>query len=391
MRFLKLHIALLLLLTIMSCEDETNWTYTLDKNSTEPYGLYLAYDQLGQIFPAAEKETIYNFNKYVSENRGKYSTDKKYTLLIAITDRMQLSSTEAEDLYIYISNGGSAILVSDNFSSAIDSIFELTDKEESIRYPYSKEDSLSTYDVWWDNEWYPYELDLPFDVDYYDEDEAWGLRKVKDESLANVVTRDIGDGSIKFSNSPEMFTNYALLKDSNIGYYEKFLSPYNRDVSYIKWFSKKSLRAKRNRPDSNLMELLKQKPYRYAFLSLLAMALLFLGFETRRRQRLVAVVPPVTNDSLAFTETIGKLYYGERDNRNLAGKMIQYYLEYIRTTYNMPTTHLNQEMAYKLARKLNKPTEEIEQFIKNLNSYLAAENLSEESIKKLYITLKKYN
>lgn len=375
----------------MACEDETNWNYSLDKNSTEPYGLYLAYDQLKQIYPNAEKETIYDFNEYVSENRGSSSYDKKYTLLISITDRIQLNKEEAEDLYVYVSNGGVVLMISDDFSSEIDSVFDIESKSKTMRYPFKKKDSVSTYDILWDDEWHSYQIDLPFAVDYFKQDSGWGMRKVDDKWQPNVIARDIGDGQIVFSNSPEMFTNYALLKDSNIGYYEKFLSSFGRGTYYIKWFSKKDLRAKRNRAESNFMELLKQKPYRYAFFTLLAMALLFLLFETRRRQREVSVVPPVINDSLSFTETIGQLYYGEKDNRNLAGKMIRYYLEHIRTSYNIPTTHLNEELAHKLARKLNKSNTDVEHFIIYLQNNLAAGNLSEDSIKKLYKTLKNYS
>lgn len=391
MRLLKIHIVFLLLLTLVACEKETNWSYTLDKNSTEPFGLYLAYDQLEHIFPLAEKETIYDINEFVHENRHKWKRDKQYTLLISITNRLQMSKEEAEDLYVYISNGGFAVLVSDKFSDEIDSTFDIKNIQKSMHYPYTKEDSASTYDILWDDEWYSHQLDMPFAKDYFEDFTGWGMRKVGDDFRANLIMRDIGEGQIMFGNSPEMLTNYALLKDSNIKYFEKLFSIYGRSTSYVKWFSKKDLRAKHKRSKSNLSTLLEQRPYRFAFFTLLAMAILFLGFETRRRQRQVAVVPPVTNDSLAFTETIGKLYYGERDNRNLAGKMIQYYLEYIRTTYNIPTTHLNKEMAARLARKLNKPTEEIEKFVHHLNNYLAAENLSEESIKKLYHTLKKYN
>jgi hypothetical protein len=218
-----------------------------------------------------------------------------------------------------------------------------------------------------------------------------GSRSIDGKIKSNFVVKEIGSGQIVFGNSPEMLTNYALLKDSNIQYFEQLFSHFNRYKYKIKWFSKHTLRPKRERSKSNFLELLKQKPYRYAFMVLLLMAILFLVFETKRRQRIIKVVPPVTNDSLAFIETIGKLYYGEKDNRNLAGKMILYYLEHIRSTYNISTAHLNKEMALKLARKINKPVEQTEQFINYLNLMLTASDISETEIKKLYQTLKKYS
>ena len=273
----KTHIVLVIMLVLFSCKKETNWNYTLDKNSTEPYGLYLAYDQLNEIFPFAEKETIYDLNEYIEENRHQYVGNKQYTLLISITDRLSINEEEAENLHIYASNGGVALLVSNVFSDEIDSLFEIENKVKFLTFPYKKKDSLSTYEIEWEGDWHPYDLDMPFDRDYFTEELGWGSRKVGEDYKPNIIVKDIGEGQIIFCNSPEMFTNYALLKDSNIGYYEKFLSHFGKRTGYIKWFSRHTLRPKRDRTGSNLQELLKQKPYRYAFFVLLAMALFIFG------------------------------------------------------------------------------------------------------------------
>ena len=392
MKFKVLHIIFLVLL-ISSCQRGTNWGVSMDKNSTEPFGLYLAYDQLGAIFPMASKTTIYDLQKEIKKQNGKLYFSQKNNLIIAVTSRLSITKEETEELYSYVENGGNVLLLSQRFAKPFDTIFKFTVRDHNLNFRPIGKDSLTKTQLLWDGAWNNYEMDMPFSKSHFKKKEGTVIaKKMYKGNLKPVILEQyIGQGKLVIGLCPEMFTNYALLKDSNIHFYEQLLSRFKRQTNKVKWFSKFAVYPDRDSRSSNLWSLLKKKPYRYAFLVLLLMAALFFGFETRRKQRIVEVVPPVTNDSLAFTETIGKLYYGEKDNLNLAQKMIRYYLEHIRTTYGIPTVHLNQELAGKLARKLNKSPEESIKFINYLNQQLVAYSISESEIQELYKLLKKYS
>ncbi len=392
MKRLSYHI-ILILLFFASCKKETDWTYTLDKNSTEPFGLYLAYDQLNDIFPLAKKKTIYDLSESISEsNSASYFSDRN-KLLISISSRMYLSNQEINELHTYVENGGNVLMLSQYYSLNFDTLFNFKAVDHEAKYPYTKKDSITIFKNEWQDKWYQTTIDWQFPKNYLEADsgEVIARKKVEDKEETVIVKRFIGDGQLIIGTCPEMLTNFAMLKGNNPQFYEQLFSNFKKSTYTVNWFSDFSVYPDRESRKSNLMKLLQEKSYRYAFLVMLLMAALFFLFETRRRQRLVQVVPPVSNDSLAFTEAIGKLYYGKKDNLNLAGKMIQYYLEHVRTVYGIPTTYLNKEFGDKLARKLSKPNEEVHQFVTYLNLQLTSSFLSEEDIKKLYKTLKKYN
>jgi len=393
MKCVKYHIAFILLLLASCGAKETNWDYTLDKNSTEPFGLYLAYNELDDIFPSAKKKTIYDLSKAVKNRIDKSYFSDRNSVLISITSGLYLNKDEVDDLYTYVKKGGNVLMLSQNYSKYFDTVFDFTLKRHDMKFPPSKKDSTTIVQNFWENTWYQFKMDEPFSKPYLEHKKGQAItnKRVDGQLETVILKRYIGKGQIIIGTCPEMLTNYALLKGKKPVFYEQLLSHFKRSTYSVNWFSKFKVSPDRESRTSNLSNLLKEKSYRYAFLVLLLMAALFFFFETRRRQRLVQVVPPVSNDSLAFTETIGKLYYGEKDNLNLARKMIQYYLEYIRTSYGIPTTHLNKEFAAKLARKLSKTSEETNQFVNFLNRQLTAYDLSEQDIKQLYKTLKKYN
>lgn len=395
MRLKGIHIILCMIL-FASCKKGTDWTFSLNKNSTEPYGLFLAYDRLQDMYPGAQKSTIYDLNDEMEEQNNKTFFLARNTVLISVTSNLYLNTKEATNIHEYVKNGGQVILLSRYFSKRIDSVFNIESnyRREALLVDEEK-DSVNTYEILWDEEEQQFEIDKSFSQSSFDHEEGTpiGNRIQNGKKKVNLVKMDIGQGSIIIGNAPEMITNYGMLKDTNIQYYEKLFSRFDKDTYKLKWFSKHTLHSKRDGggSTSNLMTLLREKSYLFAFLTLLFMATLFLIFETKRRQRIVEVVPPVTNDSLAFTELVGKLYYSKRGHRNLAHKMIQYYLEHIRSTYNIPTVNLNTEMAHKLARKLNKTNDEMVQFVNYLNSQLTSYELNEPQLKQLYIILKKYS
>ena len=393
MKLRKLHI-IIILLFVSSCVEENDWRFTLDKNSTEPFGLYLAYDRLDDVFPTAKKKTIYDLSKEISEQVEKYYFSDRNRVIVSITSGMYLNNDEIDNLRTYVSKGGNVLMLSQGFSDYFDTVFNFKLKSGDMRYPPSRKDSFTTVRNLWDGVWYDYEIDVPFQKSYLTTDSGLAItqKKMNDGELqTTIVKRYIGEGQIVIGTCPELLTNYALLKNENIHFYEQLFGHFKGTAYQVNWFSKLTVSPDRSSRTSSLSKLLKEKSYLYAFLVMLLMAALFFLFETRRRQRIVEVVPPVSNDSLAFTETIGQLYYGEKDNANLARKMIRYYLEHIRTTYNIPTAQLDKELIDKLARKLNKPKDEAGQFVNYLNQQLTAYSISEQEIKILYKTLKKYS
>ena len=57
------------------------------------------------------------------------------------------------------------------------------------------------------------------------------------------------------------------------------------------------------------------------------------------------------NSSVAFTETVARLYLQKHDNKNIADKMITYFYEFIRSNYFLNVNAGNKEFITALSKK----------------------------------------
>ncbi len=101
--------------------------------------------------------------------------------------------------------------------------------------------------------------------------------------------------------------------------------------------------------------MLKYPPLKWALWLALLLVALYIFSESKRRQRIIPDKPVVRNNSIDFAETLGRLYYLHHNNANLAQKMVQHLLEFIRQHYFLNTSQINAEFISGLARKSGFP------------------------------------
>ena len=97
--------------------------------------------------------------------------------------------------------------------------------------------------------------------------------------------------------------------------------------------------------------IFKYPPLKWAFWISLMLLLLYILFNGKRRQRIVPIIKPVQNSSVAFAEAIAGLYLKEKNNKIIADKMITYFNEYIRSRYFLNTNIANHDFLMALSRK----------------------------------------
>jgi hypothetical protein len=113
-------------------------------------------------------------------------------------------------------------------------------------------------------------------------------------------------------------------------------------------------------------------------------------FGGRRRQRIIATITPNTNSTLAFTETISRLYLQKKDNRNIADKLITYLMEHIRNHYFLNTSHINDEFMITLSRKSNNSKAGTEQLFKSINTIHQSMEVSDQQLLLLNLQIEKF-
>jgi hypothetical protein len=108
-------------------------------------------------------------------------------------------------------------------------------------------------------------------------------------------------------------------------------------------------------------------------------------------QRIVPVIPPVQNASVSFVETVGQLYFNKGAHANLAEKMVQHFLEWVRTHYYLDTAQLNDIFIKQLAAKSGKPEGEIGRLVNQIHEIrLGTVEVTPEYLYELYRSIQSF-
>jgi hypothetical protein len=100
-------------------------------------------------------------------------------------------------------------------------------------------------------------------------------------------------------------------------------------------------------------------------------------FNIKRRQRIINEIKPNVNTTMVFTETVGRLYFQKKDNKNIAEKTITYLYEHIRNKYFMNTSTVNQEFVETLSRKSGTDIAVTKKLFDTINEVQSQEQLAD--------------
>jgi hypothetical protein len=197
-------------------------------------------------------------------------------------------------------------------------------------------------------------------------------------------------GSIFIHLNPFEFTNFFLLHKHNKAYYDLAFSYLRRQTAVVEWSDYFRYR-KRQKSFSTLHFILSKRSLRWAFWLTILLFLLMLIVESKRKQRPVGEIQPLRNASEDFIKTVGRLYFQQKNNQNLFVKMVSAFLENIRSTYQLPTSELNEEFAVRLAFRSGKPVEETKQMIRLIYELRMKDDLSDRELMDLHQQINQFN
>ncbi len=189
----------------------------------------------------------------------------------------------------------------------------------------------------------------------------------KSDTLYNFVSVPYGKGKLMIHTLPYAFTNYFILKDGNLSYFEGLLSYINskKPVIWDTYFQN----------GTNVRSVFKYIIQNDAFLW--SYRLLFIGlfvyilFEGKRKQRVIPVIDPPQNDSLIFTQTVADMYIGNKEDRQIAIKHIQHFMDYVRHKLHLDTRKWDAKLQEKIAQKSKSNLEDVQalfHLIEEINS-----------------------
>jgi hypothetical protein len=353
----------------------TNWSPTYLAEDKIPFGTYILRQRITDILPGTKvkivKAAVYNNLTEQPAGKSNYFMIG-FTITIDKLDYQQMVKYMEAGNHIFIAAYQLKGILSDTLKLKITSDFNFQNKR---KYPIN-----------FVNPNLKRELDYYFDKginDHYfesfDTARATVLGK-RENTQANFIQYKYGKGSLIILPNPKLLTNYSLLNENGSDYVAKAFSYLPKaetliwDEQFIRNVGKES---------SILRVLFKYDQLRWAYYIALLSLIVFVLYEIKRRQRIIPVIERPKNSSVEFVNVVGRVYYQQRNNRDIAEKKITYLLEYIRNKYRLKTIDLNQEFREALLNKSGATADVIDDILEQIKFIKAGQMVRDDQLIRL--------
>lgn len=340
-----------------------NWTVTYAQTDKNPYGGYIFYDRLDDVFT----------NKSLSFSTLYESKDSTGHLII-LSSRFNASDADMEALFHILDQGRSIMISAQRFSgNFLDSLglaMHLRSAsafvEDSVMIKLKNESFYYPADVI--SSWFTAELPEEWHV----------LSTATQEENPVLIQRDFGKAKLILSSTPLAFTNYGFLYGDNYRYISAAiqLMPYEH-ITYSRFYH-----SGKSEPPTPLRYVLSQAPLKWALYLTLLLLVLYLVIGSRRVQRVIPVLDPVKNTTAQFIQTIGGLFFRERNHKNAANKLIRHFQKSLTQKYYI--RNFNEESFPPLSAKAGVPIDAVIQTFDLIQSIKQANKVTDQHLKQLY-------
>lgn len=364
---------------------------TLSHQDKIPYGTYAAFKLLQKEFPHALIAT----NRYAPGEWKTLSYDSSRQVLLIVTKIFNPTEDELGYLINFIQKGNYVFISALQMTGVAAKFFKLKQKQHynyyelmlGVHHEFNPFDSTV---VKLDSASFktPLAYQFPgadFTNEYSKTDSIFSYVLGYSSSLnKNLIAANSIDGTIFLHSAPIVFTNFFLLYENNRQYFERLMSllPFNaKKIVWDEYYLYNYHHYANMQPKQGLLSvILKYDNFKWAFWAALLFLLCYFVTEVKRNQRIIPNYEKPKNDSLEFVTTIGDLYYEKGDHKDLAEKLIQYFLDYVRTNYMIPTTEINAAFVQQLAAKSGKNINAISAIVENIHTINLSNSINQKQL-----------
>jgi hypothetical protein len=346
MKNFKLYIfmsALLLIIYLVAQYNkpqQVDWAETLNNTHKSPFGTYVVYNRIKDIFPGAAVKTFREPPYNVINDKGI-----QHGVYIIVGGSVNITEEDYNKLVQYIKNGNEVFIAASDFGQYLRKRIKV-----ETQYNFGSESGtpIRLLNQDFKNHWYKIDRGTTNGkFSNFDTTRALVLGENKGHDV-NYIKYKMGKGALYLNANPLMFSNYSLLQNTGASYASKALSHLQKNniVIWDEYYTQGRV------GDESIMRVfLRYAQLRWAFYIAFFSLLAFVLYEMKRRQRIIPVINPLSNATIEFVNVVGQVYYEQRNNSNIAQKKATYLLEYWRSKYNVSTQKLNDELAYAVAQK----------------------------------------
>ncbi|MEO0331526.1 MAG: DUF4350 domain-containing protein [Bacteroidota bacterium] len=356
--FLVATVVLLVVVELLT-PPPTDWSITLHHRDKIPYGTYLLRDLIQDLFPGQQIQTSYE---------TLYELDQSNALspnILVLSRDFGPDNLDADVLFTFVANGNQAFISSNYFHGHFADTLNLGTEAEPL---FENIDSLVTDGMMIDRSIFT----------SYDSARTTVLKRNEADS-AVLLQINWGDGNLFLHSEPRLFTNYEMLHEQR---YDEVASALSllpiQDVLWTEYYQVGRLES-----GSPLRFLLSVPPLRWGLYAGLWGLLLFIVFETKRKQRAIPLHQPPANTTLEFVSTVANLYYRTRNHKKLADKKIAHFLRFVRDQYRLSSDLSNPDFRERLAHKSDQERSKVDILLDYVIHIQQADQIKEEELLKL--------
>jgi hypothetical protein len=375
-----------------------DWSPSYQRGSDLPLGSSALYQLLPGIFPGQEI-TPHSLPAYnvLSQN------DPVHCNYIFINDVFAPDKLDTKKMLYFVSKGNHLFVAANQFgglfadtldiesknvfpqfknyftedSSALQTLYKLKDSATiNFSNPKLKKENPFAYHKIFEN----------FYFSKFDSSRTIILG-VNNFNYVNFIKKSWGRGTIYISTVPEAFTNYHLTARNNHEYVSAALSY----LPLQKVFWDEYYKAGNISKDSPLRVIFNQPALRSAYFLVIFSILVFMALGAKRKQRIIPELDPMRNTTMQFVEVVGALYFQAGDHKNIAEKKITYFLEYIRSAFNVKTATIDEAMLLKVSSLSGIELEKIRELFGFFSVISSRSSINQQELLKLNSMIEEFH
>ncbi|MCE2734460.1 MAG: hypothetical protein ACOVOF_05695 [Chryseotalea sp.] len=355
-------------------QNKYKWYETYDSKSDQPYGLLFMRKMLEDY---ANKEFYYN-NKLPAAFLLDSTRIKTKSSYVFIGQYVYQTENDVQALLNYVHAGNDALFISreipellqkelykeqcleyiETMGQSAESV-NLAFLHDSLRISTANQPYAYTYMIR-DKPTIYYWTHLDPEVFCSENSSITPLGLVANGGV-NFFRISHGSGYFYFHTTPFAFTNYALIRPESVEYAAKVFSHMHTEHIVFDDFAKLPSYGSRNTSRNGPLSILLQEPaLKYAWWMLLATVIIYVWIAAKRQQRVIPVIEPKANTSMAFVELISTLHFQNGNHLEAARKKMKYFYHFCKTRYGVNLQQGSKEQLKVLAEKSKVKEEEIQ-------------------------------
>lgn len=322
-----------------------DWTVTLSQKDKNPFGAYIVYHQLQHIFPNAtvsiSRDPLYN---------KLYDESFEHTAYFTISPELGTDTLDVAAACQFVEDGNFLFVSANELTKKLRDTLGITITDF---YTFNIKDSSAINFV------SPsvkatknYTSSKAIINNYFDSikrPDSTVVLGTNDKGKANFIKVNCGKGAFFVHATPLVFSNYFIAKDGNANYTATALSFVPATVTTVIW--DEYYKLGRAGAETPLRVFLENEYLRWALRLAIAAMLLYVLFNIKRKQRIMPIITPLQNATLDFVKTIAGVYFHQKDNKAIAYKKLQHWLDFVRQRFQISTLVLNDDFVQLLVKK----------------------------------------